>query len=753
MAYSHLIALSNRVILASLSVNDYYYYLMEEIFGFVERITYQSEENGFTVAQMQRPNEKNLTCIVGVMPGVQVGESIRCWGEWKSHLIHGKQFDVKECKMEAPANKEAIQKYLGSGLIPGIGPAYAKRIVEHFGIDTLAVIDRNPKSLGDVPGIGKKRVEQIADCWRDQRAIRDVMIFLQGHKVSPSYAHKIFRAYGDKSIQIVTENPYKLARDISGIGFKIADAIAATLGIEKESHRRIESGIEYVLTQLSSNGNACYPLDLFLQEAATVLEVELSLITLSIESIQKEDRIHLEEITYQGSLRQFIWTKPLYQSEIGIAREIDSIKDSKSGLRSVDIPRALEWVQTHLNIQLAENQKKAVAAALSDKFLVITGGPGTGKSTITNAILTIMEKLTSSILLAAPTGRAAKRMTEITGRKASTIHSLLSYDFKAGGFRKNRQSPLECDFIVVDEASMIDTYLMYSLLKAIPRHARVVFVGDVNQLPSVGPGNVLKDMIDSKAVPVVMLTEIFRQAAGSKIITNAHKINKGMMPEIQNTSDSDFYFIDEEEPEKVLQTILALVIHRLPQKYGFHPSNDIQILAPMKKGVIGTENLNIVLQEKLNPSKVAVYRAGRKFHTNDKVMQIRNDYKKEVFNGDIGFIESIDESGQQVIVKFDDREVTYPFHDLDDLVLAYAVSVHKYQGSECKCIVMPVHTTHFKLLLRNLLYTAVTRGKQIVVLVGTRKALSIAVRNDEVLLRYTGLQQALIQQTYGQLIR
>lgn len=722
---------------------------MEEIFGFVEKITYQSEENGFTVAQMQRPGEKTLTCIVGVMPGVQVGESIRCWGSWKTHLFHGKQFEVKECKMEAPANKEAIEKYLGSGLIPGIGPSYAKRIVDFYGIDTLAVIDRDPRSLKEVPGIGAKRVEQIATCWGEQRAIRDVMIFLQGHKVSPSYAHKIFRTYREKSIQIVTDNPYRLARDINGIGFKIADSIASKLGIEKNSPKRIESGIEYVLSELSGNGHVCHPLDLFLVEATTILEVDLPLIQASIETIRNEDRICVEELFHEGTMRPFIWTKSLYMSELGIAREIQSLQRSKSSLRNVDLPKAVEWVQNKLNIQLAENQKNAVSAALSEKFLVITGGPGTGKSTITNAILTITEMLSPAILLAAPTGRAAKRMTEICKRKASTIHSLLSYDFKVGGFRKNRENPLECDFIIVDEASMIDTYLMYSLLKAIPRHARVVFVGDVNQLPSVGPGNVLKDLIGSKAVPVIMLTEIFRQAAGSKIITNAHRINQGAMPEIQNTADSDFYFVDEESPENILQTILAFVTQRLPKKYGFHPSNDIQILAPMRKGVIGTENLNAVLQEKFNPSKEGVYRAGRKFFVNDKVMQIRNDYKKEVFNGDIGYIESIDESGQQVCVLFDGKEVIYAFNELDDLVLAYAVSVHKYQGSECRCMIMPVHTTHFKLLLRNLLYTAVTRGKQIVILIGTRKALSIAVRNDEVLLRYTGLQQALTQQTYG----
>jgi exodeoxyribonuclease V alpha subunit len=723
---------------------------MEEIFGFIEKITFQNDETGFTVAQLQQRGKKSLVCIVGIMPGARAGESIRCRGNWKTHLFHGKQFEVKDCKMEAPADVEAIQKYLGSGLIPGIGPTYAKRIVDFFGIDTLAVIDRDPKSLKDVPGIGAKRVEQIAACWGEQRSIREVMIFLQGHKVSPAYAHKIFRAYKEKSIQIVNENPYRLAREINGIGFKTADAIAANLGIEKHSPKRIESGIEYVLSELSGNGHVCYPLDRFQVEAATMLEVDVPLVQTSVEAIKKDDRIQVEEIFYEGALRSFIWTKSLYISELGIAREIQSLQRTPGCLRQIDIPKALDWVQETLKIQLAENQKKAVALAMQEKFLIITGGPGTGKSTITNAILTITGKLTPSILLAAPTGRAAKRMTEICKRKASTIHSLLSYDFKAGGFRKNRENPLECDFIIVDEASMIDTYLMYSLLKAIPRQARVVFVGDVNQLPSVGPGNVLKDLIASNAVPVVQLTEIFRQAAGSKIITNAHRINQGMMPEIQNSSDSDFYFVDEEDPEKILQTIVAFVTQRLPKKYGFHPANDIQVLAPMRKGVIGTENLNTVLQEKFHPGKEGIYRAGRKFFENDKVMQIRNDYKKEVFNGDIGYISEINESAQTMTVVFDQKEVLYMFSELDDLVLAYAVSVHKYQGSECRCIIMPVHTTHFKLLLRNLLYTGVTRGKSIVILIGTRKALSIAVRNDEVLLRYTGLQQSLLQQLYGQ---
>lgn len=719
---------------------------MEQLTGYIERITFQNPENGYTVAQLQDPKRKTLVCIVGTLPSIRPGETVRCFGIFKHHLIHGHQFIVSNYQVEAPADILGIKKYLGSGLIKGIGHVYAGRIVEIFGIETLNIIDQSPERLLEIEGLGKKRLEKIKQCWSDQKSIREVMIFLQTYGVTPTYAQKIFKAYGSKSVEKVKENPYSLARDIFGIGFKTADTIAQKIGIAIDSPQRIDSGSEYVLSELSDEGHVCYPVSEFIIEAEKILEVNAELIKSRIDALQNENRIEQFNLVFNGALTPFIWSKPLFVSEVGIAREIARLKKAQCHLRHVDKEKALAWVQTHLQIKLAQNQQDAVACALSDKVQIITGGPGTGKSTITKAILSITEKLTSKICLAAPTGRAAKRMCEITGKKASTIHSLLEFDFKKGQFKKNRESPLDFDLIIIDEASMIDTYLMYSLLKAIPDSARLIFVGDINQLPSVGPGNVLKDMINSNCIPVTMLNEIFRQAAGSRIITNAHRINSGAFPDITNHSDSDFFFIESGEPEDVLNQIIALVGHRLPKKYGLDPVNEIQVLAPMKKGIIGTENLNNVLQEKLNPKNkdTPLLASGRKFLLGDKVMQLRNDYQKEVYNGDIGRITQINPTDQHLVVTFDDREVIYDSSDCDELILSYAVSIHKYQGSECPCVVIPVHTTHFKLLNRNLLYTAVTRGKKIVVLVGTKKALMIAVKNDEVKKRYTGLQEALI---------
>jgi len=717
---------------------------MEQVFGYIEKIVYQSAENGFTVAQLQEPKNRDLTCIVGVMPSLVPGETVRCFGKWTRHIVHGRQFEVSELRVEAPADVLGIKKYLGSGLIKGIGPVYAGRIVEMFGVETLNIIDTDPKRLTKVPGLGRKRLAKITACWTEQKSIRDVMIFLQGHGVSPTYAQKIFKTYGKQSIQLVKENPYRLAKDIFGIGFKTADTIASKLGVAKESPQRTDAGIEYVLSELSNGGHVCYPVDEFLVEAEKILEVRQELIQGRLAVLKEEERIEIFELVHEGQMRPFIWIRPLFLSEMGISHEIKRIMQGRCRLREVDTEKAIGWVQELLKIELASNQKVAVAHALSEKVQIITGGPGTGKSTITNAILSVTEKLTDKIYLAAPTGRAAKRMTEITGKKAYTIHSLLAFDFKVGGFKHNRKNPLDCDLIIVDEASMIDTLLMFSLLKAIPNYARVVFVGDINQLPSVGPGNVLKDMIASRRIPVTMLTEIFRQAAGSRIITNAHMINSGLFPEIRNRPDSDFFFIKEEDNEKVLNAIVTLVSQRLPKKYGLHPLDDIQVLAPMKRGVIGIENLNTVLQQTLNPRDNPLIHYGRKYAVGDKVMQIRNNYKKEVFNGDVGRIAKVDNIEQQMIITFDDRNITYEFSDLDEIILAYAVSVHKYQGSECPCVVMPVHTSHFKLLHRNLLYTGVTRGKRLVVLVGSLKALAIAVKNDEVKKRYTGLQHALI---------
>lgn len=719
---------------------------MSQILGCVERITYQNPENGYTVAQLQEPGKTHLTCIVGNMPSIQPGETIRCVGSWKQHLVHGNQFIVEESHIAVPADLNGIVKYLGSGLIKGIGPSYAKRIVEAFGLETLNVIDSSPEQLLSVAGLGKKRAESIKRCWAEQKVIRDLIIFLQSYNISPTFAHKIFKTYRDQSIVKIQQDPYCLAREIHGIGFKSADGIAKKLGMKPDAPMRIDSGIEYVLGELAGDGHVCYPLSDLMTETEKTLEVEASLIEARIAFLKTEDRIEVFNLIQGNVSTPFVWIKSLFLAETGIAREVNRLRLAPCNLRKVDIEKAIEWVQTKLNIQLATNQKLAVHKALETKIQIITGGPGTGKSTITKAILSISDKITTKILLAAPTGRAAKRMSEITGRTAKTIHSLLEVDFKtAGGFKRNRQNPLECDLIIIDEASMIDTVLMYHLLKAIPSQARVILIGDINQLPSVGPGNVLKDLIASAVIPTNGLNEIFRQAAGSRIITNAHRINQGQFPDINNHSDSDFFFIEAQETEDVLKQIVQLVSTRLPRKYNLNALTDIQVLAPMRKGIIGTDNLNLVLQEELNPNKQSIYRLGRKYSNGDKVMQIRNNYDKEVFNGDIGFITEISTIDQQMIVSIDDREVIYEFSEIDELMPAYAVSIHKYQGSECPCIIIPVHTTHFKLLFRNLLYTGVTRGKKLVVLVGTKKALFLAVKNDEVKNRHTGLKQALIE--------
>jgi exodeoxyribonuclease V alpha subunit len=716
---------------------------MDEIFGYIERITFQNPENGYTIAQLKESKNKELTCIVGSMPALQPGETIRGQGQWKQHLVFGRQFVIEKYHSEAPADVVGIQKYLSSGLIKGIGTKYAARIVNAFGENTLNIIDKHPERLLEVNGLGKKRVENIHSSWDQQRSIRDVMVFLQSYGVSPTYAQKIYKIYGNESIKKVKENPYRLSRDINGIGFKSADKIAQTMGIAKDAPGRIDAGIEYALLDYSDEGHVCCPIVEFLKISQELLEVNQELIECRLPSLVQENRIEIEEMVFEGAMTRFIWLKRLFLSEIGINRQLSRLRRSPYQLRKIDTQKALDWVQTFLNIKLASNQQQAILQALSEKVQIITGGPGTGKSTITKAILTITEKLTDKIMLAAPTGRAAKRMSEITGKKAKTLHSLLEFDFKNGKFKKNLDSPLDCDLIIIDEASMIDTSLMYSILKAIPSHARVIFVGDINQLPSVGPGNVLKDMINSHSMPVTILNEIFRQAAGSRIITNAHRINNGVFPDISNMIDSDFFFMNVETPEDVLKNIVALVSQRLPKKYGFDPFNEIQVLAPMKRGIIGTENLNIILQQHLNPKENALLWSGKRFLPGDKVMQTRNDHKREVYNGDIGRIQSIDMVEQQLTVIFDEREVIYEYSDLYDLVLAYAASVHKFQGSECPCIVMPVHTTHFKLLHRNLLYTGVTRGKKLVVLVGTKRAIFLAINNDEVKRRYTGLCQAL----------
>lgn len=715
---------------------------MDQIHGHIERITFQNADNGYTIARLKEAGKKDLTTIVGTLTSVQVGETVRCKGFWKNDINYGFQFQVKEYEVERPSSEQGIKKYLSSGLIKGIGPAFAERIVEYYRLETLEVIDANPDTLLDIDGIGPKRVERIKKCWAEQKAIREVMIFLQGFGVSPTYAKKVFKTYGDKSIPTVQNNPYQLARDIWGIGFKTADQTARQMGFQPTADIRIDSGVEYVLSELSNEGHTCYPVDKFLEKAQELLAVEALLIDERLEAILADDRIVIESLEIDGQPIMCIWLKPFYICEKGIVKEWKRLSTTPSLLRPIASDKAILWAQEKLTIELATNQKKAVAQSVLEKIQIITGGPGTGKSTITKVILLIIQQLTKKILLAAPTGRAAKRMAEITKMEASTIHSLLEFDFGINGFRKNHDNPLDCDLLIVDEASMIDTVLMYSLLKAIPSHAKLILVGDIDQLPSVGAGNVLQDLMATKKIPVAILTDIFRQAANSKIITNAHRINAGQFPDIKTEPDADFFFIEKETPEEIVPLIANLVKKRLPKKYKLNPFDDIQVLSPMNRGIIGTRNLNLLLQKELNPSKEPLIKMGRTFHLHDKVMQLRNNYDKNVFNGDVGRIQKIDRIEQELYVDFEGEVVSYDFSDIDQLMLAYAVSVHKYQGSECPCIIMPIHTTHYMMLFRNMLYTGMTRGKRLVILTGTKKALSMAIRNNKVTQRYSGLEMA-----------
>jgi len=703
---------------------------MEEVFGFIESIVFAGD--GFTVAKLKEPRKADFTCIVGAMPTLQPGESVRCKGTWKRHAQYGLQFEVAAFESHEPSDLVGIQKYLESGMIKGIGPVYAARIIKKFGLDTLKVIDEDPKRLLKVEGIGKQRAEKIEACWQEQKSIRSVMVFLRKHGVSPAYAQKIFRAYGDQSIEKVKSDPFVLARDIHGIGFKTADGIAKGMGMPPDAPVRIDAGIEHILWELSGEGNTCFPSAEIAPKVEQALEVPLGLVEKRLEALVKEGVLERKE--------DLVWLKALYLGEMGIARELSRLRDAACAIRAVDTPKALAWVEAQLKIELAPEQKTAVQAAVQKKVHIITGGPGTGKSTITRAILAITEKLTGKIVLAAPTGRAAKRMSEITGKKASTIHCLL--EFQGTGFKKNRENPLDAALVIIDEASMIDTQLMYTLLKAIPSTARLILIGDIDQLPSVGPGNVLGDIIASETVGVTRLKQIFRQAAGSRIVTNAHRINAGEFPDISRHPKSDFIFIEKESPEEIVDCIVDLVAEKLPRSFRFHRFEDIQVLSPMKRGAAGSENMNAVLQQKLNPSPTPLCRMGRSFHVGDKVMQVRNNYQKFVFNGDVGKITAIDLSEQTVTVSFEGKLVGYDFSEIDELVLAYAVSIHKYQGSECPCVIIPMHTSHFKLLHRNLLYTGVTRGKKLVVLVGMAKAVAIAVNNNEVQKRHTGLAEA-----------
>ncbi len=585
----------------------------------------------------------------------------------------------------------------------------------------------------------------IRKAWEEQKEIKEIMIFLQGHGVSAAYSAKIYKQYGNQSIEIVRENPYRLAHDIHGIGFITADKIAQNLGIDRNSLIRAKAGLIYVLNQLTEEGHVYYPEIQLIHKAKEILNVDEEIIILAVKELSKEKELFLEDLDPDGNLRA-AFLAPFYVAETGIAQRLINLKESPSNIRPIHPEKAIEWVQQKLNIELAQRQEEAVLLAATSKVLIITGGPGTGKTTLITAILRIFQQLKLRILLAAPTGRAAKRMNEATGWEAKTIHRLLEYSPHKGGFKKDQDDPLEADVVIIDETSMVDTLLMYHLLKAIPSHAHLILVGDVDQLPSVGPGNVLKDIIRSGRFTVVRLTEIFRQAQESMIVVNAHKVNQGQFPvlkEIEKPEKTDFQFIQEEDPEKILQNILDLCSERIPRHFRFHPLREIQVLAPMHKGIIGVANLNIELQKRLNPGQSGITHGAWNFRLGDKVMQIVNNYDKDVFNGDIGWISKIDPEEREVTIDFDGRLIPYDYSDLDEIVLAYAVSVHKSQGSEYPVVILPVVTQHYLLLQRNLIYTGITRAKKLVIMIGTKKALAIAIRNNKPQRRYTLLSERL----------
>ena len=722
-----------------------------ELTGQIERITFTNEENSFTIAKVKVPGRRDLVTVVGTLMAPMPGEILDMQGEWSHHPKFGEQFKVLEYRTKVPATVYGIRKYLGSGLIKGLGPVMAGRIVDTFGKETLEIIESDIQRLAEVAGIGKKRIGMIATAWDAQRDIRDVMLFLQSHGVGSGYAAKIFKHYGSRSIAVVKENPYRLATDIFGIGFVTADQIAAKLGIAKDAGIRVEAGILYVLNQLSDEGHVYFPYESLILKSCEILAVEREAVVKSLEALAHNQKIVIEDLNHGRDAlpenHKAVFLSRFHLCETGIAQSVKSLIDAPKSLRDIDSQKAIDWVQGQLAITLAGKQIEAVRRAIENKVMVITGGPGTGKTTIINAVLKIYARIKARMMLAAPTGRAAKRMGETTGLEAKTIHRLLEYSPQKGGFQRNEDKPLDCDVLVIDEASMIDTILMYFLLRAVPPFATFILVGDVNQLPSVGAGNVLNDIIASAAVPVVTLDKIFRQAMTSNIIVNAHKINEGILPSL-NTADStdprnDFYFIEQEDPEKVLEIILELSKKRIPRRFGLDPVDEIQILTPMHRGVVGAGNLNQQLQAVLNPGEGGITRGDRTFRINDKVMQIRNNYDKEVFNGDIGRITSIAGEEREVLITFDGRQVRYDFSDLDEIVPAYAVSVHKSQGSEYPAVIIPLVTQHYILLQRNLLYTAVTRGKRLVVIVGSKKALAIGVSNNKTQRRYTGLQARL----------
>ncbi len=713
----------------------------ERLSGSVERVTFHNEETGFCVLKVKVRGRREPVAVIGSAASVGPGEFVECLGFWQNDRTHGLQFKAVQLRVVLPGTREGIEKYLGSGMVKGIGPHFAKVLVKAFGENVFEVIENEPMRLLGLPGIGRKRMDMVTGAWAEQKVIREIMVFLQSHGVGTARAVRIYKTYGDEAILKVTENPYRLALDIHGIGFKSADVIAERLGVARDSLIRARAGVRHTLQEISNDGHCAWPGDELAGQAAGLLEIPVPVIEEAIQEEIAEDNLVRDRI--DG--RECLFLTPLHRAETGTAAGIARLLPGAPPWESIDAAKAIPWVEQKTGLTLSASQRSAVELALASKVTVITGGPGVGKTTLVNGILRIILAKDIRVTLCAPTGRAAKRLSESTGLEARTVHRLLEFDPQTFGFKRGRDNPLETDLLVVDESSMVDIVLANRLLAAIPDHAALIIVGDVDQLPSVGPGAVLADIIDSGVVPTVRLTEIFRQAESSRIIVNAHRINRGELPlKNEGTALSDFYFIPAETPEEIHDKVMQVITERIPGRFGLHPVRDIQVLTPMNRGGLGVRSLNVELQLRLNSgAEPSVVRFGSRFASGDKVIQTVNNYDKEVFNGDIGVVRLVDTEEGLLRVDFDGREVEYEFGELDEVSLAYATSIHKSQGSEYPAVVIPLAMQHYMLLERNLLYTAVTRGKKLVIVIGQVRALAMAVRNRKSTRRMTKLAERL----------